>query len=270
VLATLTPDGTYADPGTGGPIRGDALVGYMNGLFAAFPDVSFEVTSIGMAGPDLVAAQWIMRGTNAGPMNNLPPTGRSVELHGADFIRVRDGRIRSVDGYFDSRVLPEQLGLQVVVQPNAIGPFAFGISTRTWVGSMARPGAISITALQTQNRADEQAIREHSREIATEMLGMKGFIGWLGATVGNRMMTITAWETPQDPEQLTMGGQHSVAMQKFFGSELGAGGYTSVYVPRRINSMWMRCSTCGKMMDHAARTGVCTCGAALPDHMAYW
>ena len=26
---------------------------------------------------------------------------------------------------------------------------------------------------------------------------MKGFIGWVGATIGDRMMTITAWKTSQ-------------------------------------------------------------------------
>ncbi len=102
VLATMAPDGTYADPTTGGRLSGDAFVGYMKGLFSAFPDLSFEIASVGLAAPDLVAAQWVMRGTNTGSMYGLPPTGKSVELLGADFIRVAGDRIRSVDGYFDS------------------------------------------------------------------------------------------------------------------------------------------------------------------------
>ena len=88
VLATMAEDGTYSDPGTGGPISGQAFAGYMQGLFAAFPDVSFSIASVGLAAPDLVAAQWIMRGTNSGSMMGLPPTGKPIELHGADFIRV--------------------------------------------------------------------------------------------------------------------------------------------------------------------------------------
>ena len=88
VLATMAPDGTYADPTTGGPLSGDAFAGYMKGLFSAFPDVSFEIASVGQAAPDLVAAQWVMRGTNTGSMYGLPPTGKPVTLHGADFIRV--------------------------------------------------------------------------------------------------------------------------------------------------------------------------------------
>src|SRR5262245_53055019 len=139
VLATMAEDGTYNDPGTGGPIGGPAFAAYMQGLFSAFPDVSFSVASAGLPAPDLVAAQWVMRGTNHGSMMGLPPTGKSVELHGADFIRVDGDRIRSVEGYFDSRVMPEQLGLQVVVQPRAIGPHTFGTAVRTWAGSTARP-----------------------------------------------------------------------------------------------------------------------------------
>ena len=46
----------------------------------------------------------------------------SVTVSGADFIHVTGGKnqepkIQTVDGYFDSRAVPEQLGLQVLVQP---------------------------------------------------------------------------------------------------------------------------------------------------------
>jgi len=122
VLAMFAADGTYCDPMSGGRLRGEALKGYMNGLLAAFPDLSFEIASAGLAGDKLVAAQWIMHGTNTGSMMGLPPTGKSVTVSGADFIHVTGGKnqepkIQTVDGYFDSRAVPEQLGLQVLVQP---------------------------------------------------------------------------------------------------------------------------------------------------------
>jgi len=270
VLATMAAGGTYTDPGTGGPLSGEAFAGYMNELFSAFPDVSFEIASAGLAGPDLVAAQWIMRGTNSGSMNGLPPTGKSIELHGADFIRVVDEGIRSVHGYFDSRVVPDQLGLQVIVQPSAIGPITFGTAVRVSAGNTAKPGAFSITALQTRGPDDENGVREQSRQIATEMLSMKGFISFVGVTVDDRMLTISAWEDPSDSRQLMRGGQHSDAMKKFFGSELSGGGYTSVMVPERFSTMWVRCTSCQKMVDHATRQGTCTCGATLPQPIPYW
>ena len=64
-------------------------------------------------------------------MMGLPPTGKSVTVAGADFIRVAGGKIQTVDGYFDSRAVPEQLGLQVLVQPKEIGPFAFGNASQS-------------------------------------------------------------------------------------------------------------------------------------------
>jgi hypothetical protein len=242
----------------------------MNGLFASFPDLSFGIASVGMAADDLVAAQWIMRGTNRGSMMGLPPTGKAVVLHGADFIRVADGRIRSVDGYFDSRALPEQLGLQVVVQPHAIGPFTFGVSTRVSAGSMATPGAFSITALRARDADDVANVRELSRRIAAELPSMQGFIGWVGTTIGDRMLTITAWENAEDPRQLMKGGTHGEAMKKFFGADVGDAAYTAIFVADRINPMWVRCRVCRKMNDHAAGHGTCACGAALSQPMAYW
>ena len=31
-----------------------------------------------------------------------------------------------------------------------------------------------------------------------EMLEIQGFISWMGMTAGHRVMTVTAWETPED------------------------------------------------------------------------
>ena len=175
VLATFTASGTYCDPASGGRIRGDALRGYMAGLWAAFPDLSFEITSKGLAGDNLIAAQWIMRGTNAGSLMGLPPTGKPVVVAGADFIRVAGGKIETVDGYFDSRAIPDQLGLQVLIQPKELGPFAFGNSTRGWSGKDVKPGAFSITVLEARSPQEIQTVQQQSAGIVEEMLSMKGF-----------------------------------------------------------------------------------------------
>lgn len=270
VLSTFADGGTYCDPSSGGRLKGEALAGYMNGLWAAFPDLSFEITSAGETTPGLVAAQWIMRGTNSGSMMGLPPTGKAVTLSGADFIRVTNGKIETVDGYFDTRALPEQLGLQVVVQPRELGPFAFGTSTRAWAGSSARPGAYSITVLSARSAQEAAAVMEQSRKVTQEMLSMKGFLGFVGVTVADRMMTVSAWESPSDPQQLLRGGQHSTAMKLFFGPEIAAGGVTSVWVPDHIGARWSRCPSCAKMTDHERSGGTCSCGSRLPDPLPYW
>ena len=66
------------------------------------------------------------------------------------------------------------------------------------------------------------------------------------------------------------GGQHAEAMKKFFGTELGGGGYTAVFAADHINATWVRCTSCQAMVDHAARQGTCACGATLPQPMPYW
>jgi hypothetical protein len=149
-----------------------------------------------------VAAEWLMTGTNTGSFNGLPPTGKRVSLPGADFVRVDGDKIRSVQGYLNAGALPVALGLDVSVQPKAIGPFSFGTSVRAYGGSAATPGAFSITVLEARSEEEKKAIADSGRQIATEMLGMPGFVGWIGATIGDRMITVTAWETPDDPRQL--------------------------------------------------------------------
>src|SRR5262249_44953761 len=162
------------------PLRGDALAGIIKGLWSGFPDLSFEIASKGLAGPDLVAAEWVMRGTNSGSMMGMPPTVKAVTLRGADFIRVRNGKIQSVDGYFDRRGVPDQLGLNVVVQRGEMGPVTFGTATRAWSGSRARPGAFSITAIEARSEEDARKIQQLSQRVVPEMFPMKGFLGFVG------------------------------------------------------------------------------------------
>ena len=117
VLATFIEGGTYQDCMTGGPVAGDAMRGYCNVCWTAFPDLVFEIESIGEMGPNLVAVQWIGRGTFKGDLMGLPPTGKTVALHGADFVVHKDVKIQSVTGYFDSADWFRQAGVNVIVQP---------------------------------------------------------------------------------------------------------------------------------------------------------
>ena len=63
IVATFAEGGTYNDPASGGDLSGQALVEYTSGLFSAFPDLSFEIVSAVPAGDNVVAAQWLMRGS---------------------------------------------------------------------------------------------------------------------------------------------------------------------------------------------------------------
>ncbi len=269
IVATFSANGTYTDPLTGGKLSGPAIGEYAKGLWQAFPDLSFDLVRVGDMGGGAIAAQWQMQGTNTGPFQGLPPTARRVSLPGADFIEVDGDRIRSVTGYFDSRVVPDQLGLQVIVQPVAAGPFSFGTSTAVRSGRRAKPGAFSITQLNLSSDQDAEENQELGRAIAAEMMQMEGFIGWVGVAIGDRRITITAWEDADNPKQLLRRGTHTQAMKAFW-SHLSRGGFTSVWVPERFNPTWVRCTSCRQMNDYDKQQGVCRCGIALPQPDPYW
>jgi steroid delta-isomerase-like uncharacterized protein len=269
IVATFAPSGTYVDPTTPGPLRGEAIGQYAAGLWSAFPDLSFELVSAAPCGDGVVAAQWVMRGTNHGSMFGLPPTGKQVELPGADFIVVEDAGLRSVTGYFDSGLLPRQLGLNIVVQPHQVGPFTFGTSNAVQSGKPAVPGAISFTSLVLREPSEGDFVRTYSRQIAPEMLAMQGFISYLGIGVGDRMLTVSTWETPEDPKQLLNGGTHKDSIRHFFGEGYYRGGVTSVWQPVRY-SFNARCDACGKMHHQREPITSCACGAPLSVPANIW
>ena len=66
IAATFADGGTYSDPVVS-KLDGRATAQYANGLFATFPDLTFDLSPIGLTGDGIVAAQWLTRGTNTAP-----------------------------------------------------------------------------------------------------------------------------------------------------------------------------------------------------------
>jgi steroid delta-isomerase-like uncharacterized protein len=264
IVAAFADGGTYSDP-SAGELSGPAIGGYAGTLFAAFPDLSFDLVSVSTSAAGEIVAEWVMCGMNSGPFLGAPPTGRTVALPGADFITIEDGKIRSVRGYFDQKAFVEQLGLQVIVQPREIGPFTFGVAAYASRDQKTTPGAFSITSIAARSEEEVAEIDNASFEIVSELMETPGFLSFAGVTVGLRGLTITAWESEEHAALVRRQQQHKGAMAKFFGSELAAGGVTSVWVPERINPTWVRCSICNAMTNADRADGTCSCGAALPD-----
>jgi steroid delta-isomerase-like uncharacterized protein len=267
IVRTFAADGTYSDATTV-PLTGDAIGENAKRLWAAFPDLSFDVVSLAEAGPGRVVAEWIMKGTNTGAFQGLPATGRPVSLPGVDVIKIGPDGIIAVKGYFDTRAVPEQLGLQVLVQPFELGPFAFGYAVAVQSGKKTAPGAFGITSIWNAG-AQTEDIRVATRAIALDMLQMEGFIGLSTFRIGGRGVTISAWEKPEHVRQLRRTGAHPEAMQRFW-AELGDAAFTSVWVPEHINPLWVRCQVCGKMNAYEKLSGVCHCGQALPEPPPYF
>ena len=110
-LATFAPDGTCSDPATAQPLSGQALKDHYGGLFAGFPDATCETVAVHAITEDLAVWRWVLCGTHTGSYRGLPPTGRSLNLPGCEFIEVRASKVHRVEGYFDRLSLLEQLGL---------------------------------------------------------------------------------------------------------------------------------------------------------------
>lgn len=77
---------------------------------ASFPDIKITIT-------DLVVtetkASWlsVMTGTNSGPLNGMPATNKKINVTGADWINIKDGKCVDHWGYIDDFAFMQQLGL---------------------------------------------------------------------------------------------------------------------------------------------------------------
>ncbi len=267
IVRTFAAGGTYRDPTTSA-ISGDAIGANARHLWSAFPDLTFDILSVVEIGVGRVMAEWLMKGTNTGAFQGLPPTGRPISLPGVDVFDIEADGIRAITGYFDTGAIPKQLGLQVLIQPFTLGPFSFGAASSVQSGKKTKPGAFAITTIWNAD-AEAEDIRALTRETAIDMLRMDGFIGVSFFRIGGRGVTISAWERPEQVKQLRKGGTHADAMRRFW-AELGDGAFTSVWIPDHINPMFVRCTTCRKMNDYESKAGVCGCGARLPDAPPYF
>jgi steroid delta-isomerase-like uncharacterized protein len=115
ILALHTDDSVFENHTTGDVNVGKEAIGRaITGIFAVFPDLSFE-TRRQYVRDDLVVQEWTARGTHLGKMSrsgiDVEPTRRSVEYRGMDVIPIRDGLVARKDVYSDGVTLLRQLGL---------------------------------------------------------------------------------------------------------------------------------------------------------------
>ena len=114
---------------------------FLRRLFAAFPDLNFEVT-YKIACGDNVAEQWYIRGTHLGTFMGIPPTGRPVEIPGMSMAELRDGRFVSDHFYFDALGVLRDMALMppLSISETLIGRAALSLGV---AGSKLGRGLIS-------------------------------------------------------------------------------------------------------------------------------
>ncbi|REJ82881.1 MAG: ester cyclase [Bacteroidetes bacterium] len=77
---------------------------------SSFPDMKVNIMSMTAEG-DMVITHYNMTGTNSGPMGEMPPTGKSMNVNGVDVVKFKDGKATEHWGYWEESKFMEQLGL---------------------------------------------------------------------------------------------------------------------------------------------------------------
>lgn len=103
VDALLAPEFVDHNPTPGFPPDREGTRAFVQHFRNAFPDLQLTLEAL-IAEGELVVDRWSMRATHRGEFIGIPPTGRSVSLHGIDILRVVDGKI--VEGWHEE----DQLG----------------------------------------------------------------------------------------------------------------------------------------------------------------
>jgi predicted ester cyclase len=110
----------HAAPLTGtGPdqIRGrEGLNGWVSGIHAILPDLTFVIDVGPIADGDYLVVRWRARGTYRGGFPGASPEaiGQEVSFTGTDTLRVADGKLAEYWANADSLLFYQQLGVREV------------------------------------------------------------------------------------------------------------------------------------------------------------
>lgn len=90
----------------------EALKEYYTRSHTAFPDLSITLTDMHISG-DWIIWLWRFEGTNTGPLDSLPPTGKSVSIAGSVIDRLENSMIVEEWVYWNTMDLFSQLGFKL-------------------------------------------------------------------------------------------------------------------------------------------------------------
>ncbi|MDB5211039.1 MAG: hypothetical protein JWQ30_1866 [Sediminibacterium sp.] len=99
------------DPWEGKTLNHEEFETRLHHSFDSFPDIRFDIQS-SIADGDYVAINWIMTGTNRGPIAGFPPTNKSIKTHGTTIYHFRNGKVCGHSQVFDRTTVMKQLGFQ--------------------------------------------------------------------------------------------------------------------------------------------------------------
>jgi hydroxyacylglutathione hydrolase len=89
----------------------DEMRAMFSELFAAVPDMKFEVLDV-VAARHQAAVRWHLNGTFCGgAFQGVEPTGARIDLEGIDLLTVENGLIQRNDAYYDGTQFARQIGM---------------------------------------------------------------------------------------------------------------------------------------------------------------
>jgi steroid delta-isomerase-like uncharacterized protein len=111
ILALYAADAVWEEVPLNLVLNGsDEIRAHLGRLFAATPDIAYDVTG-GFATGDRAAAEWIVSGTLTGDFPGLPPgTGQPFAVRGVSIFELEDGKIARYTEYWDGYSFLVQLG----------------------------------------------------------------------------------------------------------------------------------------------------------------
>ncbi len=119
ILSMHTENSVFENHTSGGKAVGKAAIrGILEGVFAAFPDITFSARRTYVR-DDVVAQEWTATGTLAIPYTRgsitVQPTGKKIAWNGVDVIPFVGGLIARKDVYVDSIGFLSALGFAQIV-----------------------------------------------------------------------------------------------------------------------------------------------------------
>ena len=111
-LDLVTESVTIYDPGVpSGVIQGrEEFETQLREFHAAFPDCKLEIVDM-LASVEIAMLHWTFTGTHEDEYNDIPPTGREIEMAGMSKLRHEEGEVQEDRIYYDRHEMFEQLGL---------------------------------------------------------------------------------------------------------------------------------------------------------------
>jgi len=112
IASFFTDDLVYEHVPRGQTYRSkEKLNAWVKGTFDSIPDFKLDMPLLFSSG-DSLACEWVMTGTNTGPLSpEVPATGKSFSVRGSSIVQLKNGKIQRNSDYWDLATFLGQLGL---------------------------------------------------------------------------------------------------------------------------------------------------------------